>query len=213
MGTLFGGVAHAPLSSMVLVCEMAGSYDLIVPLMLAEGIAFVALRRHSLYHAQPAARAWAEGGSRSRVDILVRELAQASPGARTFSPATRGRPMIEAVGGATWQVTFPVLGEGGKILGLIPSRALHVVTAEEGMVDWIVAGDLMQEPVLATMSEPAADALSRMVAAGLRQIPVIEADGKIAAYLDESTVASKLVLEPQPLSTLSDSTTTPLAGA
>jgi CIC family chloride channel protein len=56
MGTFYGGAAHAPLSSLVLVCELAGSYDLLVPLMLAEGIAFVALRKKSLYHAQIASR-------------------------------------------------------------------------------------------------------------------------------------------------------------
>jgi CIC family chloride channel protein len=52
MGTFYGGVAHTPLSSLVLVCELAGSYDLLVPLMLAEGIAFIALRKKSLYRAQ-----------------------------------------------------------------------------------------------------------------------------------------------------------------
>jgi CIC family chloride channel protein len=52
MGTFYGGVSHTPLSSLVLVCELAGSYDLLVPLMLAEGIAFVALRKKSLYRAQ-----------------------------------------------------------------------------------------------------------------------------------------------------------------
>ena len=52
MGTFYGGIAHVPLSSLVLVCELAGSYDLLVPLMLAEGIAFVVLRRKSLYRAQ-----------------------------------------------------------------------------------------------------------------------------------------------------------------
>jgi chloride channel protein, CIC family len=52
MGTFYGGLAHAPLSSLIIVCELAGSYDLLVPLMLAEGIAFVALRKRSLYEAQ-----------------------------------------------------------------------------------------------------------------------------------------------------------------
>jgi CIC family chloride channel protein len=56
MGTMYGGISHTPLSSLVLVCELAGSYDLLVPLMLAEGIAFVALRRRSLYHAQMKSR-------------------------------------------------------------------------------------------------------------------------------------------------------------
>jgi chloride channel protein, CIC family len=52
MGTFYGGASHTPLSSLVLVCELAGSYDLLVPLMLAEGIAFVALRNKSMYTAQ-----------------------------------------------------------------------------------------------------------------------------------------------------------------
>ncbi len=52
MGTFYGGLAHAPLSSLIIVCELAGSYDLLVPLMLAEGIAFIALRKRSLYLAQ-----------------------------------------------------------------------------------------------------------------------------------------------------------------
>src|SRR5206468_6550734 len=30
MGTFYGGVAHTPLSSLVLVCELAGSYDPLV---------------------------------------------------------------------------------------------------------------------------------------------------------------------------------------
>ncbi|HWV38410.1 MAG TPA: chloride channel protein [Vulgatibacter sp.] len=54
MGVFYGGIAHVPLASLVLVCELAGNYDLIVPLMLTQGIAFVALRNRALYHAQPA---------------------------------------------------------------------------------------------------------------------------------------------------------------
>ena len=52
MGAFYGGIAHVPLSALVLVCEMAGNYDLLVPLMLAQGIAYVALRKRTLYEAQ-----------------------------------------------------------------------------------------------------------------------------------------------------------------
>ncbi len=210
MGTLFGGVAHVPLSSMVLVCEMAGSYDLIVPLMLAEGIAFVALRNHSLYHAQQSGRSWALDAVRSHRSLMVRDLAQSLPGAHTFLLATRGRRMIEVVGDATWQTTFPVLSEAGKIVGLVPSRSLHVVAAEEGMAAWIVAGDVMQQPVTAMLDEPAADVLTRMIAAGVRQLPVVDEAGKIIAYVDEGAIASKLVLDVQAASPDS-ATSTPIA--
>jgi CIC family chloride channel protein len=57
MGTFYGGIAHAPLSALFLVSELAGSYDLLVPMMLTVGIAYVALRRSSLYPSQPASRA------------------------------------------------------------------------------------------------------------------------------------------------------------
>ncbi len=56
MGALYGGIAHAPVSAVVLVSELTGSYDLLVPLMLAAGGAHVALRRVGLYHAQAAGK-------------------------------------------------------------------------------------------------------------------------------------------------------------
>ena len=40
------------LAAVVLVCEMAGSYELLVPLMLAEAIAVIALREVWLYPSQ-----------------------------------------------------------------------------------------------------------------------------------------------------------------
>ncbi len=52
MGAFYGGIAHVPLAALVMVCELAGTYDLLVPAMFAQGIAFVALRNHSLYHGQ-----------------------------------------------------------------------------------------------------------------------------------------------------------------
>jgi CIC family chloride channel protein len=70
MGTFYGGIAHVPLSSLVLVCELAGSYDLLVPLMLAEGIAFVLLRRRSLYRAQLATQRDSPAHQHKTLDIL-----------------------------------------------------------------------------------------------------------------------------------------------
>jgi CIC family chloride channel protein len=70
MGTFYGGIAHTPLSSLVLVCELAGSYDLLVPLMLAEGIAFIALRKKSLYRAQVATQRESPVHRSASLDLL-----------------------------------------------------------------------------------------------------------------------------------------------
>lgn len=52
MGAFYGGIAHVPLAALVMVCELAGTYDLLVPAMFAQGISFVALRHRSLYRSQ-----------------------------------------------------------------------------------------------------------------------------------------------------------------
>ena len=63
MAVFYGGLAHVPIASLVMVCELAGSYDLLVPLMFAEGIAFVLLRSRSIYHAQVGHAAGLTGAS------------------------------------------------------------------------------------------------------------------------------------------------------
>jgi CIC family chloride channel protein len=94
MGTLYGGIAHTPLSALVLVCELAGSYDLLVPLMLAEGIAFVALRKKTLYHAQvPTQRDSPVHQAADAPDLLRSALVSAvmrptTPGAGSIDAAT-----------------------------------------------------------------------------------------------------------------------------
>src|SRR5579871_3333245 len=71
MGTFYGGISHTPLTSLVLVCELAGSYDLLVPLMLAEGIAFIALRKRSLYTAQVPTQRESPVHQAATVDVLA----------------------------------------------------------------------------------------------------------------------------------------------
>ena len=72
------------LASLVFVSELAGSYDLLVPLMLAEGIAFVALRNRSLYRAQVPTK---EDSPVHRVDRPARVSAL-----RVSDVVDRGRP-------------------------------------------------------------------------------------------------------------------------
>src|SRR5262249_38207449 len=52
MATFFGGIAPGPLASLIMVCELTGSCDLLVPLMLSSGVAFALLRNTTLYSHQ-----------------------------------------------------------------------------------------------------------------------------------------------------------------
>lgn len=190
MGAFYGGIAHVPLAALVLVCELAGSYDLLVPLMLAEAVAFVALRRRSLYRAQrPAA-----GLDRSPdivPDLLGRTLAGVTVARRevcTFRPATPAREMVRRAAEVA-QDTFPVF-EGPVLRGLVTSESLRTLSSEGEAVEWAVAADVMQRPIFVRVSDSLAKVARLMIANELRQIPVLEHDGRLAGLLDQSDIAS-----------------------
>ena len=52
MMALFGGVAHAPLAVMFMVGEMAGSYNMLAPAMIAVGISYAIVGRNTIYESQ-----------------------------------------------------------------------------------------------------------------------------------------------------------------
>jgi CIC family chloride channel protein len=52
MGSFFAGVARAPFASMIMVCDLVGTYALLPPLMIVSMIAFILSHRWSLYKEQ-----------------------------------------------------------------------------------------------------------------------------------------------------------------
>ncbi len=95
MGTFYGGIAHVPLSALVLVCELAGNYDLLVPLMLSLGIAFVGLRRHGLYDAQVAT----QRHSPVYRDSVLKDVLRGMRVSEVMRPPESGPPQAADSGG------------------------------------------------------------------------------------------------------------------
>jgi CIC family chloride channel protein len=192
MGTFYGGIAHAPLSSLVMVCELAGSYDLLVPLMLAEGIAFVALRRQSLYHSQVPTKQDSRAHAAPAHDVLktltVRALMVKNRAMVAFERKTRAGVMLRKAAEATWQDVFPVLDAAGRMVGLITADALRIIASERELENVTVAADLMQPPVTLTPDDDLRTAVEVMVRHGLREAPVVDEDGAIVGFIDETEV-------------------------
>ncbi len=195
MGVFYGGIAHVPLAALVLVCELAGNYDLLVPLMLAQGIAFVALRRQTLYPAQVATlRDSPVHRDALLVDVLkstrVADLmTQGRPFVR-FDPQTPAREMLARISEATWQDVFPVVDADGRMTGLVSADGLRVLANEGPDLPWAIAADLMRPPVSVRADDDLRVATERIVAEGLREIPVVDERGAVVGFLDESDVAT-----------------------
>lgn len=195
MGAFYGGLAHVPIGSLVMTCELAGSYDLLVPLMLAEGIAFIALRNRALYHAQvetkrdsPAHRddLILDVLRELRVDaVLVRDRAVTS--FRRDTPAT---DVVREVASSEWQQTFPVLDGEGKLVGVVTSDVLRTIAIEPEFTTVALAHDMMAEPVGVRVTEDLHRALELMLASGMRELVVVDEDQRVVGILDEAEVTA-----------------------
>jgi CIC family chloride channel protein len=193
MGTFYGGIAHVPIGSLVMVCELAGSYDLLVPLMLAEGVAFIALRRRTLYEAQVRSRRESPAHRDEMVVFALQDLKAGDVAVRDrsyvwFQLATPATEVVRKIADSSWQDMFPVLGNQGEMVGMINADVVRTLAAERGAELLTLAADLMEPPLSVTAMSSLHDAMDLMLRHRLREIPVTTDDGKIIGFLDESDI-------------------------
>ena len=195
MGAFYGGIAHVPLAALVLVCELAGNYDLLVPLMLTQGIAFVALRKRALYEAQVSTPRESPV-HRDTLFLSVLQTLRVSdvvkPGARPvcFSPRTSLSEMLDQASLASSHELFPVVSAEGKLVGLVTSATMRVAIAQRDDSSWVLATDLMQMPVSVQGSDDLRTTSERMLSSGLRELPIVSKDGGVVGLVTESALAS-----------------------
>ncbi len=190
MGTFYGGLAHTPLAALVLVSELAGSYDLLVPMMLSIGIAYVALRRWSLYPAQPRTQRDSPAHPELRAqDLLLRVRAQdvaAPPEAEALAPSARLPAAVAAAAPTARQHVLPVL-EAGVFTGLADVDAIRGA-ASDPLLAWAVLADVAGPWVEVAPDATLAQVGELLAEHGLRQLPVIEG-GRIVGYVGEAEIA------------------------
>jgi chloride channel protein, CIC family len=193
MATFYGGLAHVPIASLVMTCELAASYDLLVPLMLAEGIAFVALRNRTLYEAQVPTKRDSPAHREDLIfdvltglrvgDVLARDRVHVS-----FEAGTPAREVVQKAAATAWQDVFPVLDEGGRLLGVVLSDVLRTIAANPDLGDLAIAHDLMVPPLSVNDTDDLQQALDAILEHGVRELVVTDAEGRIVGLLDEADI-------------------------
>jgi CIC family chloride channel protein len=192
MGTFYGGIAHTPVSSLVMVCEMAGTYDLLPSLMLTSGLAFVLLRRVRLYSKQPISRfeSPVHAGEESLdvlkrlkvVDVYRRE------GIVMLETRQSLASVVDSIADAPdWQDSFPVTDAGGQLSGIVSSDVIRTTMKEDTTNLMIIAADVMLPAVHVSPRDDLHTALERFLGSGLHELPVVD-EGKVVGLLDEAHI-------------------------
>jgi chloride channel protein, CIC family len=181
MGGFFAGVSKTPLASLLMVCEMAGSYGLLVPLMLVCGLHVALSRRWTLYEEQVASPIDSPAHLGDFVvDVLerirVKEVHVRTEGIVKVAEATPFDAVLHMVANSP-ETLFPVVDVQGRLTGIFGLRDVRLALAGSSLGRLVLADDLATRPVVTvTPRDDLHTALRRMTERNLDEIPVVDPD-------------------------------------
>jgi CIC family chloride channel protein len=195
MATFYGGLAHVPIGSLVMTCELAGSYDLLVPLMLAVGIAYIALRNESLYYSQVGTKRDSPAHRDELIvdflkGIRVAEIYVRDRPLAMFARGTSAAEVIRVVAAADFQDAFPVLGPDGELVGVISADILRTTSGDPEIGAFALADDMMEAPTSVCDTDDLHHVLELMIGNGMRELLVTDQHGKVLGVVDQTEITA-----------------------
>jgi len=194
MGAVFAGIIRAPITSVLIIVEMTGGYSLIVPLMIANMLAY-GIARH--YRPTPIYEALLEQDGitlheRSMADklegVFVRQVPLDQVPYVTFGRGAGISELLRVLSERTNQEVFPVL-EGPQLVGIITLEDLVTVAGQPFLEGVANAADVMRPPFAVSLDDHLRSAFESMLSQGVRELPVTDAAGAIVGFVDETSIA------------------------
>ena len=177
IGGFFAGVAKVPVASIIMACEMSGSYTLLVPLMLVSAISYLFLGKTSLYEKQMVTRlaSPAHQGEFARGllhEALVREAFQ-QRNVVLIPETMRFGVLVKIVTGSP-DSYFPVIDDQGKMTGMLSITDIREILFEESLAQLLIAKDVATPTVVRVLwEESLQSALDKMALINVNELPVV----------------------------------------
>lgn len=179
MGGFFAGVAKAPLTSILMVCEMCGNYRLLVPLMLVCGLNLALSRRWTIYEEQVNSPVDSPAHQGDFVVDVLERLRVGQVPVRTSSlvcvPESADFDAILSRVANSAENLFPVVDAEGRLTGIFSLRDVRLALLGSHVGRLVLADDIATRPVrTVTLRDDLHTALKRMTELNLDEIPVVE---------------------------------------
>jgi CIC family chloride channel protein len=184
MGGFFAGVARVPLTAMLMVCEMSGSYGLLVPLMLVSIVNTAILSsRWTLYQEQvPSLIDSPAHQGDFVIDVLEQiRVADVYDTRRQLDLVNENTPLPEilTIAARSRNVYFPVVDENQRLTGIFSLRDLRSILTGERAGGLILATDIAAQPVLTvTPRDDLHKALRVFTQKNIDEVPVVDVADK-----------------------------------
>ncbi|MGI5862583.1 MAG: chloride channel protein [Myxococcales bacterium] len=207
MAGFFASAANTPITAVIMVSEMTGNHQLLVPTMWVCMIAFLLMRDCTLYEKQVQSRADSPTHLREMMrSVLERlrvadalRLRPARPPA-SVSEATHLHEVLEQFSETTLSC-LPVIDAQGKLAGIVTLDTVQQTLGATALDPIVVAKDLAVAPATVERSSTLFAALHQMAEKNRNELLVVDADGKVIdvfTHTDVNAVYERHVLDTVP---------------
>jgi len=202
MAAVFGGAAHAPITSILIIFEMTGDYRIILPLMTSVVISTLVsnfISRETIYTLKLNRRGIdiltprrPDPLAQIRVgDVMVREVV-------TLQDTLPLGAILECLRRHPFS-SFPVM-DGNGLVGILGYGELREVLTSESPEKTLTARDLMRTPPpISYPDDTLSDVTERFTSAGVGRLPVVSRDRPtvllgVISHTDVLTAYQRVVL-------------------
>ncbi len=198
MGAFLSAVTHAPVMAIIMLFEMTLSYDIILPLMLCNVVAYFTAKSvegTSLYSASLRRKA-AEDPANAPLDTnRVRELMKPEP------PRVRENASFADIAQTFLSVrrnNLYVIDSTGRYLGAVSLHDIKTFLQEPELARVVIARDILREDFPhVSPEETLSEALEKFLGLEAERLPVTDPSGKLVGSLAKGDLLLALVEKQQ----------------
>jgi CIC family chloride channel protein len=179
MAGFFAAAAKTPFSTLVMVSELTGNYNLLLPTLWVCTLAFVFSDEQSIYSRQVEnrSRSPAHQGDYIRevlTGLRVGQFAAASQTTPSVRPDDHLGKVLSVLSETSYQ-GLPVTDAEGRLLGVVSLEEIHLASQLPHLQSLVLAADLMRSDITPLRAgDPLDRALELFVANDCSELPLVD---------------------------------------
>jgi CIC family chloride channel protein len=179
MAGFFAAAAKTPFSTIIIVSELTGGYNLLLPSLWVCTLSFILSDEQSIYASQVESRSRSPAHQGSYVrqvlaEVCVSNFLLPQQIVATLQPHDPLATVIDRLSDAAFPV-LPVVDGDGRLLGVVNLEEVHLASQAPALAHLVLAADLMRSDVRPLRPEDTLDrALELFVENDLLALPVVD---------------------------------------
>ncbi len=196
MASTLSGILHAPLTSIFLIAEITGGYNLLIPLMIVSALSFytsTVLSNESIYTYKLSKRGDLITHNKDLSAINLIEIERLiEKNFRTISPNFKIKDLMEAFEQSTRNL-FPVIDKDNRLLGVVVLDDIRKVLCRPEYAELPVSKfitELSDEEIIEITQDSTQSAINKFLHTGHYNLPVTQ-NGKYLGFISKANLFTK----------------------